>query len=62
MIKDLKKYRNDYNKEKYKSVSIRFHKEKDKDIITWLESKESIKDYIIELINKDIDEVLDHGN
>ena len=62
MIKDLNKYRRDYNKANYKSVSIRFHKEKEKDIIMWLESKDSIRDYLIELINKDIDEVLKDGN
>ena len=62
MIKDLNKYRRDYNKVNYKSVSIRFHKEKEKDIIMWLESKESIRDYLIDLINKDIEEVLKDGN
>lgn len=62
MIKDLNKYRSDYNKANYKSVSIRFHKEKEKDIIMWLESKDSIRDYLIDLINKDIDEVLKDGN
>ena len=62
MIKDLNKYRRDYNKANYKSVSIRFHKEKEKDVIIWLESKESIRDYLIDLINKDINEVLKHGN
>lgn len=57
-----KDYRNDYNKEHYKSISLRLDKVKDRDVIEWLLSKDNIKQYLVELINKDIEEVIGNGN
>ena len=48
-------YNNAYNREKYRSFSVRYNIEKETDIISWLEKKESTKDYLTALIRKDIE-------
>lgn len=47
-------YNNTYNKNTYRSFSVRFNKKTEADIIEWLESKEGVKNYIISLIESDI--------
>ncbi len=47
-------YNNTYNRNNYRSFSIRFNNTKEADIINWIESKESVKQYIMELIVNDM--------
>lgn len=47
-------YNNNYNRENYRSFSIRYSRSNEKDIIDWLEGKEGVKSYITELIRKDM--------
>lgn len=47
-------YNNAYNRNNYRSFSIRFHKKTEREIIHWLESKNSIKSYLTELILNDM--------
>ena len=54
MKKDLKEYRNMYNRKHYKSFSIRLHYDKEIEIIDWLLYKPNVKKYIVDLINDDI--------
>lgn len=48
-------YNNAYNRDKYRSFSIRYGKEKEKKIITWLEKQKSVKAYITNLILEDME-------
>lgn len=48
-------YNNTYNRNNYRSFSMRLNNEKEKDIIQWLESQDSLKDYLLTLIEKDIE-------
>lgn len=48
-------YNNAYNRKTYKSFSVRFNKTSETEIIEWLESKDSLKDYFVELIKKDME-------
>ena len=47
-------YNNAYNRNNYRSFSIRFNNHPEREIIEWLESKNSIKSYITELILNDM--------
>ena len=47
-------YNNTYNRNNYRSFSIRFNNTKEADIIDWIESKESVKQYIMDLIVNDM--------
>ena len=47
-------YNNAYNRQNYRSFSIRYNIEQESDIISWLESQKSLKKYISDLIMKDI--------
>ena len=46
-------YNNEYNRQNYRSFSIRMNREEEKHIINWLEKQKSLKKYIISLIEKD---------
>ncbi len=48
------KYNNAYNRQNYKSFSVRYSIDGEADIIDWLQSKESLKTYLTDLIQKDI--------
>lgn len=48
-------YNNAYNRKTYKSFSVRFNKKTETDLIAWLESKDSLKEYFVELIKKDME-------
>lgn len=48
-------YNNAYNRENYRSFSIRYGKENEKKIISWLEKQESVKGYITDLIVADME-------
>ena len=47
-------YNNAYNRTHYRSFSFRFNKESEAEVIEWLESKESTKQYIMQLIKEDM--------
>ena len=47
-------YNNTYNREHYRSFSMRYDIEKEKDIILWLKKQPSVKAYITELIVNDM--------
>lgn len=51
--KNRKAVRNKLHKENYTNICFKFNIDKEKDIIDWLDSKESLKGYIVHLINKD---------
>jgi hypothetical protein len=48
-------YNNAYNRENYRSFSVRYNNKKEKKIISWLEKQDSIKDYITALILADME-------
>ena len=48
-------YNNAYNRENYRSFSIRYGKENEKKIIAWLEKQDSVKQYITGLIVADME-------
>ena len=48
-------YNNAYNRENYRSFSIRYGKNSEKKIISWLEKQDSVKGYITELILADME-------
>jgi hypothetical protein len=48
-------YNNAYNRENYRSFSIRYGKENEKKIIAWLEKQKSVKAYITDLILADME-------
>ena len=47
-------YNNMYNREHYRSFSIRYDIESEKQIIKWLEKQPSLKGYVTELILNDM--------
>lgn len=47
-------YNNAYNRSHYRSFSFRFNKDSEAEVIEWLESKESTKQYILSLITDDM--------
>ena len=47
-------YNNAYNRENYRSFSVRFDKDKEEPIITWLEKQSGVKSYLTELITADM--------
>ncbi len=50
-------YNNTYNRNNYRSFSMRLNNEKEKDIIQWLESQDSLKDYLLSLVMKDMEKL-----
>lgn len=48
-------YNNTYNRENYRSFSIRYGRENEKKIIAWLEKQPSVKQYITGLIVADME-------
>ncbi len=48
-------YNNAYNRDNYRSFSIRYGKESEKKIIRWLEKQDSVKGYITGLIEADME-------
>ncbi len=47
-------YNNSYNRKNYRSFSIRYNTESEKEYIEWLESRKELKAYITQLIKADI--------
>ncbi|NCB32279.1 MAG: hypothetical protein EOM64_00100 [Erysipelotrichia bacterium] len=47
-------YNNEYNRNNYRSFSIRYHKVDEKKIIRWIEKQPSVKKYITDLIVADM--------
>lgn len=47
-------YNNEYNRQNYKSFSIRFNINTESDIINYLKKKESLKTYLTDLITNDM--------
>jgi hypothetical protein len=52
--KNKLEYNNTYNRNNYRSFSVRFNNKTESGIIEWLESQESIKGYLTSLIEADI--------
>lgn len=50
-------YNNAYNRENYRSFSVRYDVRNEKKIIKWLEKQEHLKLYITSLIEKDMEKV-----
>lgn len=48
-------YNNTYNRNNYRSFSIRFSIKNETDIIHWLEEKKGIKAYVTGLIREDME-------
>ncbi|WP_105302431.1 hypothetical protein [Anaerolactibacter massiliensis] len=48
-------YNNAYNRENYRSFSIRYSKDSEKKIISWLEKQPGVKAYITDLILADME-------
>lgn len=47
-------YNNTYNRNNYRSFSVRFNINSEEDIILWLEKQESVKGYLQSLIEGDM--------
>lgn len=52
--KNKLEYNNTYNRNNYRSFSVRFNNKTETNLIEWLESQESIKGYLTTLIEADI--------
>lgn len=52
--KKQKKYKNDFTKSTYKSISLMLNKTSESDIIKWLDGKENKRAYLIDLIRNDM--------
>ncbi len=48
-------YNNTYNRNNYRSFSMRLHNTKEEEIIQWIESKDSVKEYLLSLVKKDME-------
>lgn len=48
-------YNNTYNRNNYRSFSMRLHNENETDLIEWIESQDSVKEYLLSLVRKDIE-------
>lgn len=48
-------YNNNYNRNNYRSFSVRFNNKVEKTVIAWLETKESVKGYLCDLIIADME-------
>lgn len=48
-------YNNTYNRNNYRSFSVRFNNKSETDIIEWLEKKEFVKAYLTGLIKADME-------
>lgn len=48
-------YNNTYNRNNYRSFSMRLHNENEADLIEWIESQDSVKEYLLSLVIKDIE-------
>lgn len=40
-------YNNTYNRNNYRSFSMRLHNENEADLIEWIESQDSVKEYLL---------------
>lgn len=48
-------YNNMYNRNNYRSFSVRFNNNSEKNIIEWLENQSSVKSYLTKLISEDME-------
>lgn len=48
-------YNNTYNRNNYKSFSMRLNNNDEADLIDWLKSQDSTKEYLVSLIRKDME-------
>lgn len=48
-------YNNTYNRTNYKSFSMRLNINEEADLIDWLKSQDSTKEYLVNLIRKDME-------
>ena len=48
-------YNNNYNRNNYRSFSVRFNNKVEKTVIAWLEAKDSVKGYLCDLIIADME-------
>lgn len=48
-------YNNMYNRNNYRSFSVRFNNNSEKNIIEWLENQGSVKSYLTKLISEDME-------
>lgn len=53
--KRILEYNNTYNRNNYRSFSVRFNNKSETDIIEWLEKKEFVKAYLTGLIRADME-------
>lgn len=54
-LKKFRKYQNAFIRNTYQAYTVRFNKEKDSDVIDFLEKKGKITDYIRKLIEADME-------
>lgn len=48
-------YNNTYNRNNYKSFSMRLNNNDEADLIDWLKSQDSTKEYLVSIIRKDME-------
>ena len=49
------KYNVDYSKQNYRVINFKLHVEKDRELLAWLDSRETLKAYLVDLIKEDMD-------
>ena len=52
--KNKLEYNNTYNRNNYRSFSVRFNNKTEAHLIEWLENQESVKGYLTSLVEADI--------
>ena len=52
------KYNVDYSKQNYRVINFKLHVEKDRELLAWLNSRETLKAYLVDLIKEDMDKKL----
>lgn len=52
--KNKLEYNNTYNRNNYRSFSVRFNNKSETELIEWLEKQDSVKGYLTSLIQADI--------
>lgn len=50
----FKEYRNNFRKENYVTIGFKFNPVTEADIISWLDSKKNLKEYILGLVDQDL--------
>lgn len=54
LSEEKKQYMREYYKKQYRTINLKFNAEKEKEMIEWLDSQESLKGYLLDLLKKEM--------